>query len=285
MSEMSLPAAMTSNSLLSTARRPGFLRRLVGCVLFAVGMAGFMALVNVYQTDLSPQVMTVFSILVVGLTAGAAPRASFYGWSFWIRFFVALIALPLGMFALGFFTNWQMGIGPLEPWLRGVIDPEQAVELGGAFLVAAVTLTAWSKPKVKVADAPAQSRRSAEAARISQPASLHAVVSKKLKRTPKPNPLLKFMDLSRLRTRTSSGNGKLRVSSAAGQSRSGLARAFRRRPNVQVSVYQEHRCPFCLEVVKRDDPRGVKKCEVCSTLHHADCWDVAGACQVPHLNA
>ncbi len=44
----------------------------------------------------------------------------------------------------------------------------------------------------------------------------------------------------------------------------------------------EHRCPFCLEIVEKNDPRGVKICKICHTHHHADCWDVTGACQVPH---
>jgi hypothetical protein len=39
-----------------------------------------------------------------------------------------------------------------------------------------------------------------------------------------------------------------------------------------------------LEDVKLSDPRGVKRCEVCGAVHHADCWDVTGECQVPHLN-
>ncbi|MBI5035359.1 MAG: hypothetical protein HZB51_32935 [Chloroflexi bacterium] len=46
----------------------------------------------------------------------------------------------------------------------------------------------------------------------------------------------------------------------------------------------EDRCPYCLDVVKKKDPRGVKKCEVCGTPHHADCWAITGKCQVPHLN-
>lgn len=46
----------------------------------------------------------------------------------------------------------------------------------------------------------------------------------------------------------------------------------------------EDRCPYCLDVVKRNDPRGVKVCEVCGTPHHADCWAITGKCQVPHLN-
>jgi hypothetical protein len=44
----------------------------------------------------------------------------------------------------------------------------------------------------------------------------------------------------------------------------------------------EHRCPFCLEIVEKNDPRGVKICKICHTYHHADCWDVTGTCQVPH---
>jgi ribosomal protein L37AE/L43A len=56
------------------------------------------------------------------------------------------------------------------------------------------------------------------------------------------------------------------------------------KPQIQLAVYEEHRCPYCLEEVKRDDPRGVVECEVCHTLHHKDCWDITGACQVPHLN-
>lgn len=46
----------------------------------------------------------------------------------------------------------------------------------------------------------------------------------------------------------------------------------------------EERCPYCFDIVKKNDPRGVKVCDVCHTPHHADCWAIAGKCQVPHLN-
>ena len=58
----------------------------------------------------------------------------------------------------------------------------------------------------------------------------------------------------------------------------------RHRPAVQLAVHEEHRCPYCLEPVKRNDARGVVECQVCHTLHHKDCWDITGNCQVPHLN-
>lgn len=54
---------------------------------------------------------------------------------------------------------------------------------------------------------------------------------------------------------------------------------------VQLVGVEEHRCPYCLELVEPKDPRGIKICPECHTYHHADCWTVTGACQVPHHHA
>jgi hypothetical protein len=27
------------------------------------------------------------------------------------------------------------------------------------------------------------------------------------------------------------------------------------------------------------------ECQICHTLHHADCWAITGTCQVPHYTA
>jgi hypothetical protein len=52
---------------------------------------------------------------------------------------------------------------------------------------------------------------------------------------------------------------------------------------VQLTGAEEHSCPFCLETVSFSDPRGVEICSVCNTHHHADCWEVTGTCQIPHI--
>ncbi len=62
----------------------------------------------------------------------------------------------------------------------------------------------------------------------------------------------------------------------------GIRRFARRRKNVQLLGETEHRCPYCLELVKKNDPRGVMICPECKTWHHKDCWDVTGICQVAH---
>lgn len=61
-------------------------------------------------------------------------------------------------------------------------------------------------------------------------------------------------------------------------------RQHRGRARIQLALVEEHRCPYCLELVSRSDPHGVMECKVCHTLHHKDCWDITGSCQVPHLN-
>ena len=70
----------------------------------------------------------------------------------------------------------------------------------------------------------------------------------------------------------------------------GLPTRTRRRPlpvrkssGVKVIAKAEDRCPYCLEVIEKNDPRGVVVCEICETPHHADCWEAGGRCQVPHL--
>lgn len=56
------------------------------------------------------------------------------------------------------------------------------------------------------------------------------------------------------------------------------------RSMVRLVGQEEHRCPYCLELVAPNDPRGIVECEICHTQHHADCWAVTGACQVPHYH-
>lgn len=70
----------------------------------------------------------------------------------------------------------------------------------------------------------------------------------------------------------------------------GLPTRTRRRPlpvrrssGVRVIAKAEDRCPYCLDVIEKNDPRGVVVCEICGTPHHADCWEAGGKCQVPHL--
>jgi hypothetical protein len=290
---MSIRTATMSNSYSPQPHRPGFFRKLAVTLLFVIGIAGFMALFQVYQKNLSSFWMTVFAIMSIGLASGAGSRITFYQWSVFMRFFVVSLALPLGLFLLGVFTNWQMGIGPLNPWARGIIPQDELIQLGGAFLVAIICLEAWRKPRAKIERVAEMqnSSRSREMPVIPVMQSVqprqqtHAQENLNLQpRARAAPPRLKFMKAPKSRSRTRPRAEKLILSHTAQPARPKRKRLFNRKPNLQISLYEEHRCPFCLEDVKQNDPRGVKKCEVCNTLHHADCWAITGFCQVPHLN-
>src|SRR5690349_7828903 len=151
---MSASSATMSHSYSSTSapRRTGFLRRLIVFVLFVAGILGMLVLLNFYQTNLSEVWMSVFAILGVGLASGSGARLLFYKWPGFIRFLLMVLVLFPAMFVLGIYTNWKIGIGPLNPWFEGDIDPYELIQLGGAFLVACIALEAWWKPAVRIDD-------------------------------------------------------------------------------------------------------------------------------------
>lgn len=68
----------------------------------------------------------------------------------------------------------------------------------------------------------------------------------------------------------------------------GMLRLFRKGNHdaeVRLLGSEEHRCPYCLQLITPRDPRGVVTCPVCHTRHHKDCWEITGMCQVPHFHS
>jgi hypothetical protein len=61
-------------------------------------------------------------------------------------------------------------------------------------------------------------------------------------------------------------------------------RRVSRRLALRIGRVAEERCPYCLDLVRPGDPRGIRRCEICHTAHHADCWAQTGTCQVLHHN-
>jgi len=291
---MSIRAATMSNSYSSTTRRSGFFQKLVVAFLFVIVIASFMALFETYQKNLSSFWMTVLAVLSVGLASGSASRIVFYGWSGFTRFFVALFVLPFGLFVLGVFTNWQVGIGPLSLWVKGIIPRDELIQLGVALLVALICLDAWrnSYPKENQHDVRASSKRrkrqtprATASIQTVEPRSSQTHTQENVIFLPKRNSRPKIIKADRVRSRPNEAVNKVIFKHAAQPTLSRRKRASNLKPMLQISTFEEHRCPFCLDEVKRNDPRGIKECEVCHSLHHADCWAITGMCQVPHLNS
>lgn len=292
---MSTQTAAMSDTRSAPVNSSGFFRRLIGCLLFVLVISGFFAFFQRYQENLTRSQMTILTILAVGLATGAAVRSSFYKWSGWILFFVTLVILPVSMLALGYFTNWQIGLGPIEPWLNGKVDIEQILHLVSGMIVSVITLAAWRKPKAKLQpEAPVShqefgrrelERTPSSARPVKHVRFLHGNSSKPAKIGQRASWFPKFKGFPKFHwAKSKAVDEKLIVSVDRKRTSLGFQRMFKRKPNVNLALVENHRCPYCLEEVKLSDPRGIKKCEVCSAVHHADCWDVTGECQVPHLN-
>jgi nitrate/TMAO reductase-like tetraheme cytochrome c subunit len=210
-----------------------------------------------------------------------------------VRYAIAVLILPPSIFALGFFTAWRIGFGPLDPWLAGKVDWFELVQVAWALLVALFSLRAWWKPAVKVDEIEVYENHSS--ASLEHPHTRKSVQLPRFK-TPRfhlpeswtshPNGIArpKARKGIKAKERPIPMVNRVVIPKPIKSTRAKHRRSISSKPEVQFSVYEEHRCPYCLDEVKRNDPRGVKECEVCHSLHHADCWNITGMCQVPHLN-
>lgn len=267
---------------------------------------------------------TFFADASLGLIAGFGARIVLRKQHVFFQYLAAILAAVTGMFMIGALTHWVLGIGPipLEKNLAKQIDQltftsdlftqvaalriglrplfdfsklnwADPIHLSVSLAMVVLALQAWRRRPMPVAEpvdveiepepepAPAprvrRSRRSTVATdarpRILQPRSWFTP----FQQSPAPQP----------RVRSNNGHRPSVRSGAKVKdvvARPSKKRSFRRKPKIQFALVEEHRCPYCLDPVTRNDPRGIKECDVCHTLHHADCWAITGVCQVPHLN-
>jgi hypothetical protein len=266
---------------------------------------------------------TFFADASLGLIAGFGARFVLRRQKWFVQLLISILAAVVGMIMLGSLTGSVLGIGPirLEPKLAAQIreirlstlvdevrslqagsyildfskmDWADPAHLGVTLMILVLSLQAWRRPAVPSISQPVEiapvpvtpapratrSRRGRRATSASNSQS-RVRASRSLHTRPRPG--------AATGTRPHSNNGhRSPVLQDAKKKKDSVVRPKRRRsrrkPQIQFALLEEHRCPYCLDNVTRNDPRGVKKCEVCHTLHHADCWAITGICQVPHLN-
>jgi ribosomal protein L37AE/L43A len=313
---MAASALTMSNSLPPANRQRGFTRRLFALLFFVAGIVFWMYFIYQTQRTMANDLMMAFGIVMIALAAGIGARFLYYERNWFVRLITAWASFILGLFLLGFITNWKMGFGPIEFW-RTTFDWMEIAQLGGGMLIVLLALTAWwhgpaSSPTVhkevqrktrSASKRPAEQRpvervveRPRERVREPTPvvvprttsqSSGFSIFGSRRVSEPKKAPVrLKVSGRGRALTRPRSQTEKVVVGRLTKTVRPARSRKlFQRKREMQISTHEEHRCPFCLEDVKRNDPRGVKECSICHTLHHADCWDITGMCQVPHLNS
>ncbi|MCC6299691.1 MAG: hypothetical protein IT314_10360 [Anaerolineales bacterium] len=311
-------ASMNSTSNSTNARESdSFTRKLAIVFLLVVNAALGIALWFRVDAELPLLLSTVFADATLGMVAGFGVKTVFRKWNLIAQYLVVFASVVVGMVLLGSLTKFVLGIGPLRlgreasaqfrqlsfdntlpSQLRALdFDPKTLIDFGrmdasdtahlaGSLLLAALSLMAWRQP----------ARQAIEV----EPLGHHAQVEVEprdvgVSLAPEGSngggarvhpPVTWFRSPAPGAAPTPRSRSKNRIkpfvppeAKPKRRSRSG------RMPKIQLAVVEEHRCPYCLDPVARNDARGVKECDVCHTLHHADCWAITGFCQVPHLNS
>ena len=218
-----------------------------------------------------------FAAGTVAIVAGFGTRLLLLQRHWLIRSIAAAILPLAGLAILGYFSDWEIGVDVIA-LSRGYVSWADLVRLIVGITASWAALWAWYRPELRDDGTP----RNVEVVRPL------AIVQPNPDRRPRTWSLQPRLRIS-TGTSVRSGNGsrssvRARMKFVTKQPTRPKRRKSSLAHHVQLAVVEDHRCPYCLETVSRNDPRGVKECEVCHSLHHADCWAITGMCQVPHLN-
>jgi ribosomal protein L37AE/L43A len=202
------------------------------------------------------------------------------------RFVAAMAADVAGVYLLGLISDGNYGISKFG-WLPNSIDYDGLNLIGIGFLIIVFISLLFRRTKVIVIPEPIQVPSSLGEPDNSSflPEDMPSSISISHPARPRISWSRYFIPGSPGQERSNghrAGTGRVRPIKAAPV----IAPKRRRRSRkarVQLALVEEHRCPYCLETVTRNDARGVVECTICHTLHHKDCWDITGTCQVPHL--
>jgi hypothetical protein len=234
-------------------------------VVAALGLLFLLRNARVY----SPLLSHILSDAAIGLIAGFSSRWILRKQTTFLRITATLAFLVCALELLGWFTGWQIGLSPLQIG-RSNVD---WLSLGQLLLgtgVSILALYAWTFPVLVIEPAPHREVVQSLPRGLRQPAkrprrsvTTPAIGSRRAGRTVRTAP----------------------VASPELSVKPRRRRITQRKPQLQLSTEEERRCPYCLEPIIQDDPRGTVECKICHTLHHGDCWAITGACQVPHYTA
>ena len=216
--------------------------------------------------------------LVSGFGARIILRERRIGW----QLLASLAAMFSGLFVLGIATNWKYGLGPLS-FKPGRFDWGGLIQIITGTLTVTMSLFAWRKPNsihlpvqnLQPTQPNLASIRTSD--QTNQPPQV-MTTKNKISTASKKTGLASSLKSTRLTNKRKPAKAHSEKSTTA------KSRKKSRKTDVQVSSNEKFRCPYCLEPVLPNDPRGIVECKICHTPHHADCWAITGVCQVPHQN-
>jgi len=244
-------------------------------VILPVVAAGILLLLLFLQNTTVNLVIFGFTATVsLGLMAGFLARLILKKSTFALRFLAAAVALFAGMVVMYLISSGMLG---LSPYIRTAIDWYGLVQIGIGLGAAFIALYGFRRKQVQV-DMVIPGSTSTDSTVSAQPLVVSAAASTVI--TPVPGRRKSSTRKSKSTTTKAAEKKRLVVGKKTASKSTPVAK--RSRKKVTLAAFDEHRCPYCLEEVKRNDPRGVVVCPICKAYHHKDCWDITGRCQVPH---
>lgn len=251
--------------------------------------------------------LVLFNILAdasLGLLAGFAARFALRDRHPLIRGLASAAMSIVGLALLGALTGWRSGIGPFRVgmttvhWLdaahvtlrlplgfqQSTMDLLDLVHAVIAMDASWIALRVWKQGSPLAVHGSVPMPRAPRSRRPAPVRASHEVPSVPARRVPAASVVSNTRTRGRRKKpeRAVIGHPALPIRPGRSKSRR-LGGSRHSHPAVHLAVHEEHRCPYCLEPVNRNDARGVVECQICHTLHHKDCWDITGNCQVPHL--
>ena len=241
--------------------------------------------------DLSIQ--RVIAGISMAIVAGLGSQLVMSQRTAFFRYIAAMTAHVAGVYLLGFISQGKYGISSLE-WLPKTIDWDGLSQVGLGFFMILTISSVFRSTKEAVPEsapilAPIREPQISFPVWTSLPSSTRTSTStpSRPRRLLLPRNTLPSFFVPGGSRQAGTANHRQRGLIRPAKVNPAMAPKRRRRrgkPRVQLALVEEHRCPYCLETVNHSDARGIVECEVCRTLHHKDCWDITGNCQVPHLN-
>jgi hypothetical protein len=252
---------------------------LIAVVFASTFFTGWGVLQYLQQQQLfNPIVIRVLIILSLGLVTGLLSRLFFRKWPVLLRMFIPLFTIGLALLVLDGTDpkNYALVFIDRQPWSQPVwID---LVQIGLGYVMSLLALFIGRRGSPRRIAVPADRRTTTPRVKAKSKTRKRLLVFNFRKKGQRKKIVKKEVhkaEQKRIRSRQSLGGFHLSNLTV-------LKSRHVRTRDVKLLGETEHRCPYCLELVKKNDARGVVICPECKTWHHKDCWDITGSCQVAH---
>ena len=233
-------------------------------------------------------------VLLVGLLAGFSARRFLTGHTRFLQLLATLISTALSLASLHILSAGFIGI---DLFFRSTSNPDWQglIQYGVAALGSLLVINAFrTRPAVdEITTIPQLKKESKNwLPKLAFPkikksgSKVSRITSTKNERvTAKKSVKKKSADTLAIQKLTAKPKKLAVVAPSPSKTRQPTKKAKKNaKPEIKFVGKEEHICPYCLDPVLDHDPRGVKICPICKTRHHADCWGITGACQIPHSN-